>query len=90
MTSSLRVILDTGVIISAALLSRSVPAEVVRRVLQDGVLLASEDTLVELAEVLQRSKFDRFISKFERLELLAALQHAAEMGGTKCGGQDLP
>jgi len=77
--SNLRVVVDTSVIISAALLPRSTPADVLRRVLNDGILLVSEGTIAELSEVLRRPKFDRYVSEGERLELLAALLHAAEL-----------
>ncbi len=61
MTSS-RFVLDTNVLVSAALFRHSKPAQVFRRALDGGNLLISVETLEELRDVLNRKKFDRYIS----------------------------
>ncbi|MEM6326348.1 MAG: putative toxin-antitoxin system toxin component, PIN family [Bacteroidota bacterium] len=65
--------MDTNVLISALLSRRSVPAEAVARAQQHGDLLLSDATLGELAEVLSRPKFERYVTRDERDRFLAAL-----------------
>lgn len=79
MGSSDRLVVDTNLLISAILLSHSVPREVVDRALEESVLLFSEATMEELAEVLLRPKFDRFVSRDEREIFLGQLESAAEL-----------
>jgi len=59
----MRVVLDTNVIVSAALKANSWPAIVLRWVAENGVLLKSKETEREVLEVLGRP---RFISKVSR------------------------
>ena len=70
MTSDTRYVLDTGVLVSALLLPRSVPRQAVDRAFAQGVVLASVATIDELDEVLRRPKFDRYVQKDERLRFL--------------------
>ncbi|MEX0717753.1 MAG: putative toxin-antitoxin system toxin component, PIN family [Planctomycetaceae bacterium] len=79
MTSDLRVVIDTGVVVSAALLPRSVPRRAVDRAVARGRVLLSADTMAEIAEVLRRPKFDKYVSEEVRLEFLAALIGEAEI-----------
>ncbi len=74
----MRTVIDTGVVVSAVLLPRSVPRQAVDAAVTRGKLLVSEATVAELDEVLRRPKFDRYVSAEERLEFLAALVQAAE------------
>lgn len=76
--SELRVVVDTSVIVSAMLLPNSVPRRAVDFALSEGKVLISSATLDELAEVLRRSKFDRYLRKELRLEFLAAWVNQAE------------
>jgi putative PIN family toxin of toxin-antitoxin system len=69
-TSDARYILDTGVLVSALLLPRSVPRQAVDRAFTQGVVLASVATIDELDEVLRRPKFDRYVQEDERLRFL--------------------
>jgi putative PIN family toxin of toxin-antitoxin system len=55
-----RLVLDTNVLVSAAL-HFGLPHQVLLKARGDGILLASEATLAELHEVLLRSKFDTYI-----------------------------
>ena len=74
----MRSVIDTGVVVSAVLLPRSVPRQAVDAAATHSKLLVSEATVAELDEVLRRPKFDRYVSAEERLEFLAALVQAAE------------
>ncbi|MCU0572462.1 MAG: putative toxin-antitoxin system toxin component, PIN family [Syntrophobacteraceae bacterium] len=72
MTSDPRFVLDTGVIVSAVLLPRSVPRQAVDLAFARGHVLASTETIDELDEVLRRPKFNRYLQEAERLLFLAA------------------
>lgn len=79
MTSDPRFVLDTGVIVSAVLLPRSVPRQVVDLAFARGIVLASADTIDELDEVLRRPKFNRYLREEERLLFLAAFIRDAKV-----------
>jgi putative PIN family toxin of toxin-antitoxin system len=69
---------DTNVFASAILFPRSVPRQVVDHALDHGVVIFSDATMSELAEVLSRSKFDSFVSRADRELFLAQIESAAE------------
>jgi len=71
--ASHRWVADTNIIVSRLLLPSSIAANAFHRALTLGNLLASDATLAELAEVLARPKFDKYISQNERLEFFAYL-----------------
>ena len=79
MTSELRAVADSNILVSAALVPNSSPRRVVDLVMQNGRLLFSELTLMELDDVLRRPKFDRYLAKKLRLEFLASLVNEAEI-----------
>lgn len=64
-------LIDTNVLISAALTARGAPAQLVQLVLERGALVFSQPTFNELKTRLFRPKFDRYIS----LELREAVLH---------------
>ena len=74
-----RFVVDTNVFVSAIALPLSVPRKAVDKALDHGVLLFSESTLTELAEVLSRSKFDRYSEIEERMLFLGQLRSTAEL-----------
>ena len=74
-----RFVVDTNVFVSAIALLLSVPRKAVDKALDHGVLLFSESTLTELAEVLSRSKFDRYSEIEERMLFLGQLRSTAEL-----------
>lgn len=78
MRVEVRAVVDTKVLISAALLGNSVPALVVRHVLRHGRVLFSEATFAELEQRLWRPKFDRYVSLDMRKSLLHDWAAAAE------------
>ena len=77
MSSSARYVLDTNTLVSALLLEHSTPGQAFRRALKRGEVLVSPSTLEELAEVLQREKFDRYVTAAEREEFLEAFVERA-------------
>lgn len=79
MTSELHFVMDTGVLISAILLPRSVPRQAVNLAFARGIVLASADTIEELDEVLRRPKFNRYIHEEERLLFLSAFIRDAKV-----------
>jgi uncharacterized protein len=72
MSDSARYVLDTNTLVSAVLFEHSTPGQALRRALKRGEVLMSPATLEELAEVLQREKFDQYVTAAEREEFLEA------------------
>lgn len=67
------IVIDTGVLISAAIRAQSVPAMALERALLHHEVCASAETLAELNEVLLRPKFDRYASATMRQAFLQGL-----------------
>ena len=78
MTDSLRVVVDTNVLISRLLAPNSIPGRAASHVVNHGRLLASDATLKELAEVLGREKFDRYLTLAERQHFMRLLSRIVE------------
>jgi uncharacterized protein len=74
-----RVVFDTSVLVSAAILGRSKPRRAVDLAASHGVLLISAATVDELNEVLGRPGFDRYLDEDERMEFAASVVNAAEL-----------
>jgi putative PIN family toxin of toxin-antitoxin system len=64
-------VLDTNTIISALLIRESLPRRAFDHAFAQGSVLVSEQTIAELTDVLQRPRFDRYISLERRLQFLA-------------------
>ena len=79
MTSPQRIVVDTNALVSRLLLPDSVPGQAVRKAVDTGQLLVSESTLVELADVLARPKFDRYLTIKDRQQFLRLLGRVAEL-----------
>ena len=73
-----RYVFDTNTLISHLLLPSSLPAQAVRKGLRHGQLLVSDDTLDELADVLARPKFDRYISLEDRQQFFRMFARGVE------------
>jgi putative PIN family toxin of toxin-antitoxin system len=73
-----RVVLDTNALISRLLSRRSIPAQAVDLAITRHRTLASEATLMELAEVLSRAKFDPYLTIGERQDFLRQFDRIAE------------
>ena len=69
-----RVVIDTNVFISAALIDESVSARARNHAVRYGQLIATEQTFAELTGKLLASKFDRYVSRATRETLLRRLQ----------------
>ncbi len=61
-----RYVFDTNVVVSALLFAESKPAQALFTALQRGVILTSLSALQELNAVLQRKKFDKYLTSDER------------------------
>ncbi len=87
-----RVVLDTNILISAALTPKGKPRKVVDTIRdKNGMLLFSDETFNEAWTRLLRTKFDRYVSRGNRLLYLAELRTASEwvtIFGDKMGCQD--
>jgi putative PIN family toxin of toxin-antitoxin system len=76
--ASARVIIDTNVLISRFLIPHSVSGRAVSRLIKVTRLLASEDTLAELAQTLSRDKFNSYVSREDRQEFFRLYARLAE------------
>src|SRR5260221_5136794 len=74
-----RFVFDTNVLVSALLFKNSLPGQCFRRGLEQGTILISAAVIAELADVLSRAKFDRYVYPAERAEFLQRLVHEAEL-----------
>ena len=87
-----RVVLDTNVLISAALRPDGPPRTVVDAVRSaNGVLLFSDETFEELRSRFHRPKFDRSVGREVRAVYLAQLEAVSEwvsIAGAKLGCRD--
>jgi putative PIN family toxin of toxin-antitoxin system len=79
MTGTERVVADTNILVSRLLMPKSLPAQAVDKMLAEARILASDDTLAELATVLARPKFDRYTSVVDRRSFLRQLHGLAEL-----------
>ena len=74
-----RIVLDSNVLISAALNPQGRPREVMSAIRsENGVLLFSSETFFELRSRFLRSKFDAYVSRKARLLFLAQLEAVSE------------
>ena len=73
MTSEHRYVFDTNTLVSALLLEGSVTYRAFEKASIEGTILVSAALLAELSDVLNRDKFDKYISWHERLQFISAL-----------------
>ena len=76
-SNNIPVVLDTNVLVSAALFPLSHPWQVFEIVRGQGSLIASVDTLAEVNNVLKRPRFDRYLRRTLRDEFLHGLGQMA-------------
>ncbi|HEU5377321.1 MAG TPA: putative toxin-antitoxin system toxin component, PIN family [Ktedonobacteraceae bacterium] len=74
-----RIVVDTNVFVSRAMLPNSISARALRIVENHHILLASEATMEELTEVLMRPKLAPYIIEQEKRELFAKLDTLTEI-----------
>jgi putative PIN family toxin of toxin-antitoxin system len=68
------IVVDNNILISRLLLPNSLPAVAVRLALNEGIMLISEEVLLELTDVFNRKKFDKYVSLDERKEFICQLE----------------
>lgn len=78
MPDSPRIVIDNNVLISRLLLPDSLPGLATQKAIRSGALLVSEATMNELADVLARPKFNRYITLADRQRFLRLLGAIAE------------
>ncbi|MDD5295803.1 MAG: putative toxin-antitoxin system toxin component, PIN family [Rhodocyclaceae bacterium] len=69
-----RIVIDTGVLVSAAIRPTSVPALAFEKALLRFEVCASDETLAELETVLSRPKFDAYLAPSLRQEFIAGFR----------------
>lgn len=69
-----RCVVDTNLLISHLLLPQSLPANVVRHLFREQVVLISAELMIEIERVLARPKFDRYLNAQNRLMFLHHLR----------------
>jgi uncharacterized protein len=74
----MRGVFDNNVLVSAALLA-GVPRQAFDKLLDNGTVLISVSVLLELAEVLNREKFDKYVTHDERMRFMVGFLKIAEM-----------
>ncbi len=75
---NLRGVFDNNVLVSAALLG-GFPRQALDKLLENGTVLVSVSVLLELADVLNRPKFDKYITHDERMRFIVSFLKVAEM-----------
>ena len=78
-----RFVIDTNVLISALLFKNSVPFQAVKLAESQGIILFSEATLKELRQVLNRPKFDKYLSLEDRQIFLVKFISSSELVSIK-------
>jgi putative PIN family toxin of toxin-antitoxin system len=73
-----RIVIDTSIAISAAILPNSISNRAFSLALQHFQLVSSDSTLAELIEVIYRAKFDKYLTDEMRLEFLTVVAQASE------------
>ena len=74
-----RIVIDTSLAISAAILPKSISAKAFSLALKNYQLVASDSTLAELVEVIYRPKFNKYLTDEARLEFLTLVAQASEI-----------
>jgi putative PIN family toxin of toxin-antitoxin system len=76
-------IFDTNVLVSALLSKNGKARQALNKARNLGKLLMSESTLLELATVLKRPKFNRYVSSLEREIFIVTIAEATKIVETK-------
>jgi putative PIN family toxin of toxin-antitoxin system len=78
MSACARIVADSNVLVSRLILPESFPAQALRNAEQEHQLLVSDATMYELADVLSRRKFDRYVRLVDRKGFIQRLAEIAE------------
>ncbi|MGL5032865.1 MAG: putative toxin-antitoxin system toxin component, PIN family [Microcystaceae cyanobacterium] len=70
-------VVDTNVMVSALLFKQSIPFRAVK-IAEKGTVLYSKSTFIELQKVLNRKKFDKYLSIEERQEFLTEFLNTSQ------------
>lgn len=76
--NELRFVIDTNILVSSILIKSSIPDVAFKKAKSLGIILFSDSTFQELQEILNRSKFDKYISVSIRTQFLAKFKLEAE------------
>ena len=74
-----RTVFDTNAVVSALLFNDSAPRRALIKALDTGTILVSATLVQELQDVLNRPRFDRYVTREERDEFLMAFMREAEL-----------
>ncbi len=74
----LRFVIDTNILVSAVLIKSSIPDVALKKAKSLGIILFSDATFQELQEILNRSKFNKYISVNICTQFLAKFKLEAE------------
>ncbi|MCH2246338.1 MAG: putative toxin-antitoxin system toxin component, PIN family [Crocosphaera sp.] len=77
--NKLRFVVDTNVLVSSILIGKSPPDQAFKKIRTLGNILFSESTFQELQEILQRPKFDKYVSYQIRNQFMIQLKLEAEI-----------
>ena len=71
-------VVDTNTLLSAVISpnGNSISAKAYHKVLENGVILASDETFAELVDVIFRKRFDKYISDETRFSFLSSFRKA--------------
>lgn len=75
----MRVVFDTNVLVSALLFEDSLPAQALFFAAREGEIIISSALVQEVQDVLNRSKFDRFVTKVQREDFILSLVETATL-----------
>lgn len=74
-----RFVLDTNILISALLVKNSQPFQAIQLIENKCTILYSEATLSEIHQVLNRKKFDKYLTEKERQEFIIKFVEKSEL-----------
>ena len=73
-SNELLFIFDTNSLISGALIQNSIPLYCLQKAINTGYLCFSKDTLLELKEVLERKKFEKYLSQDQKIQFFEKIK----------------
>jgi putative PIN family toxin of toxin-antitoxin system len=79
MMMSKRFVVDNKILVSALLVKNSAPFQVISKIEERDVILYSEETLLELNQVLSRKKFIKYFAIEEKQAFIFKLLEKAEL-----------
>jgi len=74
-----RFVIDTNTLVSSILMAASVPNLALQAIRNSGAILISTATLAELQTVMNRKKFDKYVTKEIRSEFISQIIQQSEL-----------